>query len=54
MARATYRNRADPDLNASFRAWSRLTAFGLASQLVCATLFRRWALCACGQCGDER
>ncbi|MEY9909775.1 hypothetical protein ABIA35_006018 [Catenulispora sp. MAP12-49] len=50
MVRATIRNRADADLNASFRAWSHLTAYGLASQIVCRTLFRRWNLCACGCC----
>lgn len=50
MARATVRDQIDRDLNASFRAWSHLTAYGLASQIVCRALFRRWNLCACGHC----
>lgn len=51
--RATVRDRLDGDLNASFSAWTHLAAYGLASQIVCRTLFRRWGLCACGRCPHE-
>lgn len=53
MARATVHARIERDLDASFRAWSHLTAYGLASQIVCRTLFRHWGLCACGWCSHE-
>lgn len=53
MARATVRDRIDRDLNASFLAWSHLYARGLASSVVCAVIFRKFGLCACGRCSGE-
>lgn len=54
MARGTIRARTDQDLNAAVLAWSHLTFYGLASKIVCRTLFRRWSLCACGQCNYSK
>lgn len=38
------------DLDAAIKAWNHLHARGLASPLVCKTLFGAWSLCACHRC----
>lgn len=53
MARGTVRDRIDSDLEAGLKAWVHLHARGLASSLVCAAIFRKFGLCACGRCLDE-
>jgi hypothetical protein len=54
MARASVRERLDRDLEAGMKTWAHLYARGLASPLVCATLFRRWGLCSCGRCETDK
>lgn len=41
------------DIDAAMKAWQHLYARGLASRLVCRTLFARWAVCTCGRCGSD-
>lgn len=50
---SAWRRFVDRDLSAAFRSWRHLYARGLTSPLVCAALFSRWGLCACGRCLAE-
>lgn len=53
MARAPIRDRIDSDLEAGLKTWVHLQARGLASSLVCAVIFRKFGLCACGRCLNQ-
>lgn len=53
MPRATIRDRIDSDLEAGLKTWVHLHARGLASSVVCAVIFRKFGLCACGRCLDD-